>query len=162
MSAIAAIKVADTGLTGNLVTTSATVGVTRTFSPEGWISPGVARWVDRSGGIALGYPSVTLSLRPPTKTSRVYRVTCKVSYPRLAATSASTNTGIDPGPTLAYTCSGIMEFVLPERSTLAERVSVLQTFNSLFNNNIAASDGTPSDAIGSPLAAAVADFEQVY
>jgi hypothetical protein len=55
------------------LTTSTTVGVDKTFGPEREIAPGVIRYVDRSGGIAVGYPWFTFSLRPPTKASNVYR-----------------------------------------------------------------------------------------
>lgn len=144
------------------LTTSATVGVDKTFSPEGFISPGVARWVDRSGGIALGYPAVTMSVRPPSKTSRMYKVTAKVVLPTLEQTSASTATGIQPAPTKAYDCSCVMEFMLPERSTLAERQALFSVVASQFTRLINASDGNPTNATGNPLENAVTTFEALW
>lgn len=161
MSAIAQIKTSSI-IGPTETTTSATVGVDKTFDPEGFILPGVARWVDRSGGIAIGYPAISLSIRPPTKVSRVYKVMVKLALPTLEQTSPSTATGIQPAPTKAYDCSCIMEFLLPERSTLAERQALLGHVRSLFATTIQASDAAPSDATGSPLKAAVENFESVY
>lgn len=144
------------------VTTDAAIGVDTTYSPEGKDSNGVARWVDRSGGIAVGYPSMTLSVRPPTKASRMYKVTVKLVSPTLEETSASTATGVPPPPTKAYDLTSVIEIMLPERSSLAERQSHFRRTMSLFFSTITASDGAPSDATGSPLKAAVESFEPVY
>jgi hypothetical protein len=168
MSAIAAIKTSS--LMGTVVrTTSATVGVDKTFDPEGFILPGVARWVDRAidatynpNGVAIGYPAFTLSVRKPTKVSRLYRVTAKVALPTLEVTSPSTASGIQPAPTLAYTLQCVMEFMLPERSTAAERARLFSYVRSFFATTINASDDVPTDATGSPLIAAVNSFEAPY
>nr|QDH90053.1 MAG: hypothetical protein H1BulkLitter5446_000002 [Leviviridae sp.] len=161
MTAIAAIKTSSI-LSATESSTSATVGFDKTFDPEGFMLPGVARWCDRSGGIAIGYPAFSLSVRPPTKTSRVYKVTAKLVLPTLEQTSPSTATGIQPAPTKAYDCMCVMEFMLPERSTLTERNALLSHVRSLFATTIQASDGAPSDSTGSPLVAAVSSFEPPY
>jgi hypothetical protein len=111
MTAIAAITLAD----------GAATPVNHTFSPVNIDQAGVAKWADRVGGIALGFPVITFSLRNPTKSSRVYKVTAKVVVPVLEVTSPSTATGIQPAPTLAYNLTGNLEMVLPERSTQAQR-----------------------------------------
>lgn len=163
MSALAAIKLSsiiDHSLAR--LTSSATVGVDKTLNPEGFVSPGVARWVDRSGGIAIGYPAFTMSVRPPSKASRIYKVTAKVVLPTLEQTSASTMTGIQPAPTKAYDCSAVLEFMLPERSTLAERQSLFSVCASLFARTINASDGSPTDVTGCPLESAVTTFEAIW
>lgn len=163
MAAIGAIK-----LSGILdpaparLTTSATVSVDSTLNPEGFKSPGLARWVDRSGGIAIGYPAYTQSIRPPTSASRIYKVQAKVVLPTLEQTSPSTATGIQPAPTKAYDCTAVLEFMLPERSTLAERQRLFSMVTSLFMRTINANDGAPSDSTGSPLEAAVTTFEDVF
>jgi hypothetical protein len=171
MSAIGSIKTAQPvslALIANRVDPThktvgdAAIGVSRTYDPEGFSLPGVARWVDRSGGIAIGYPAITMSVRPPTKASRVYKVTVKVVLPTLEQTSASTATGIQPAPTKAYDCTGIMEFLLPERSALWERDALFDTMVSLFATTITASDAVPSDLTGSPLKAAVENFDPPF
>jgi len=163
MSALAAVKLS--GIINHALarlTTSATVGVDSTMNPEG-ISPlGVASWVDRSVGYAIAYPRLTLSLRPPTKASRVYRCTVKLVLPTMETTSASTMTGINPAPTKAYDCTFIGEFFLPERSTLLERQTLFSRAATLFTQLVNASDGAPTDSTGSPLEAAVTTFENVY
>lgn len=161
MPAIAAIKVSSI-LGPTEITTSASIGVDKTFDPEGFNLPGVAKWVDRSGGIAIGFPAFTLSVRPPTKGARVYKVAAKLVLPTLEQTSASTATGIQPAPTKAYDCACFMEFLLPERSTLAERNALLSYVRSLFITTITASDAVPSDLTGSPLMAAVANFDPPF
>jgi len=144
--------------------TSATVGADRFFTPYGFVTnqPGVAKWADKSGGIPVGYPTFTMSVREPTKASRVYKVTAKLDIPTLEQTSASTASGIQPAPTKAYSCQAVMEFLLPERSSNAERKALYRDVASLFLATISASDGDPSGSTGSPLTAAVEDFEPVF
>lgn len=122
--------------------------VAHSFNPVNIDAVGVAKWADRSGGIALGYPAVTMSLRNPTKGSRNYRLTMKVVTPVLEVTSPSTATGIQPAPTKAYDLLATMEFVLPERSTLAQRKDILAYVKNMLANAVVTS--------------AVQDFESVY
>jgi len=122
--------------------------VLKTFSPNG-TKEGIASWSDRSGGIALGYPTITHSLKTPTKGSRAYKMTAKVVLPILEQTSASTATGIQPAPTLAYNLLANIEFVLPERCTSAQRKDLLA-----FVKNFLATTGVVTPA--------VVDFEPVY
>jgi len=163
MSAIAAVKVS--GILDHALarlTTSTTVGVDATYGPEGINPQGVAAWVDRSGGIAIGYPRLTMSVRPPTKASRVFKVTAKLVLPTLEQTSPSTSSGIQPAPTKAYDCACVMAFFLPERSTLAERQKLFSQVASLFARTVNASDGSPTDATGTPLEVAITTFENVF
>lgn len=132
------------------------------LDPEGFKAPGVSRWVDRSGGIAIGYPAFTMQVRPPTQASRVYKVTAKLVIPTLEVTAPSTSTGIQPAPTKAYDLTCVMEFMLPERSTLAERDKLLSMVKSLLVAQINASDDSPTQLTGSPVAAAVRTFEDVF
>lgn len=163
MSAIAAVLLPSVpDLASILLTTSATLGADKTYSPEGFQQPGVARWVDRAGGIAIGFPALTLSVRPPVKGNRVFKVMVKLVLPTLEQTSPSTASGIQPAPTKAYDCQCVMEFMLPERSTLAERQLLFGQVMALFHRTVNASDAVPSDSTGSPLENAVLNFEPVY
>lgn len=162
MAAIADIKVATSTDTNSLKTGSATVGVTNTFVPEGFNPQGIAQWVDRSGGIPVGYPRFSLQVRRPTKDSRNYRVTAKLTLPTLEVTAPTTVTGIQPAPTKAYDCSAFLEFVLPERATSAERNSLFHQVLSLFVTTISASDGAPTDLTGTPLPGAIENLDQPY
>jgi hypothetical protein len=138
MAAIAALTLTD----------AATTPVNHTFSPQPDIMSNLSRWVDRSGGIALGYPLATLSMRMPTKASRIYKVVAKLVTPVLEVTSPTTTTGIQPGPTLSFNLIASAEFVLPERSTLQQR----KDLNAMFKDYL-------GDAV---LTAAVETFEPVW
>lgn len=164
MAAIAPVLVSSIGDPANYIqtTTSATVANDATLNPEGISPQGVAKWVNRAGGIPIGYPTLTMSLRPPTKASRISKVTVKLVVPTLEQTSPSTATGIQPAPTKAYDCTFIGEFMLPERSTLAERKALFHQVFSLFVTTIQASDGSPSVAAASPLRTAIENLENVY
>lgn len=162
MGAIAPVLVTVGPLLLDLKNVDAATAATGTFSPEGFKQPGVTKWVNRSPGIAIGMPALTFSIRPPTQASRVYKVTCKVVIPTLEQTSPSTMTGIQPAPTKAYDCTCVIEFMLPERSTLLERQNIFAYVLSLFFDTISASDGAPSVASGSPLKNAIYNFEDVY
>jgi len=161
MAAIAPIK--TTSLAGTTVlTTSATIGVDKTFDPEGRTLPnGVKRWVDRSGGVAALYPSFTLSVRPPSKTSRIFKVSTKLAIPTGEQLSPAA-TGYTPAPTKAYEVSALLDILLPERSSLAERQALFSHMLSLFFTTINASDAVPTDLSGSPLRAAVENFDEPY
>lgn len=138
MTAIAALTINDGKATP----------VAHTFSPVNIDQTGVAKWADRSGGIAIGYPTVSFSMRMPNKASRMYRVTAKVVLPVLEQTSASTATGIQPAPTKAYDLLCNVEFVLPERSTLDQRKDVIAYAKNYIANAV--------------LTEAVLNFESVY
>jgi hypothetical protein len=138
MSAIAVLTLND----------GAATPVAHTFSPVMIDSNGVAAYADRIGGVALGFPKVTFSVRPPTKTNRNYRVTAKIVTPVLEVTSPNTATGIQPGPTLAYQPLVNVEFVLPERSSLQQRKDLLAYARNFLAHAVVTS--------------AVQDFETVY
>jgi hypothetical protein len=145
-----------------LATNSATVADDKLFEPEGQIAPGVQRYVDRSSGIAVGYPSYTISVRRPVKGSRNYRVTEKLTYPVLNVTSPSTGSGIQPLPTVGYNLICNREWVLPEASTLAERKILLSLMQSLSVYGISASDSVPANPTGSVLHEAVHNLVGPY
>lgn len=126
MSAIAAINLLDGQATP----------VSHTFNPVDIDKNGVAKWADRSGGIALGYPVMTMSVRQPTKGSRSTKISLKVVTPILEVTSPSTATGIQPAPTKAFDLLATVEMVLPERSTLAQRNDILAYAKNAIANAI--------------------------
>lgn len=161
MPAIASIK-GSTIIGPTILTSDAAIGVDRTFDPAGFAAPGVAKWVDRSGGIPVGYPTFTLSVRPPSNGSRITKVTAKLTVPTMEQTSASTSTGIQPQPTVAYINSVMCDWLLHERSTVTERIAIRKLFNSLMFVTVNASDGTPTDATGTPIIAAVDNGDPPY
>lgn len=139
MTAIAALTIND----------GQSTPLAHTFSPVNIDQSGVARWADRSSGVALGFPTVTFSQKVPNKASRAYKVNAKVVIPVLEQTSASTATGIQPAPTLAYNLLANVEMVLPERSTLQQRKDLLAYLRNYLAN-------------AAVITAAVENFESVY
>jgi len=96
--------------------------VNKTFTPMDCTSA-LATWTDRSSGIALGMPSVTLSLAVGRESTKM---TAKVTLPVMEVISGSDG-GYTPSPKVAYTCFGKVEMVLPARSVLQNRKD-LQAF----------------------------------
>lgn len=108
--------------------------VAHTFTPDR-IDSGVALWLDRSSGIALGYPSITQSIRAPAKgaTNRVNRCVMKVVYPVLEQLSGSTTW------TLAYSLEFNCTFLMHERATLQNRKDILAFAKNLLASAFSAS-----------------------
>lgn len=138
MTAIAALTIND----------GAAPPVAHTFNPVNIDNAGVARWADRIGGIAVGFPVVSLSMRQPTAGSRAWKLVGKVVVPTLEVTSPSTGTGIQPAPTKAYDVLASFEMVLPERSTLQQRKDGLAFFRNFLANAV--------------ITTSVENFESVY
>lgn len=109
--------------------------VNHTFGPQGF-QDAIATWLDRSGGIAVGYPKVTFRLDEANANKANNKLTVRVVRPVLEATSPSTSTGIQPAPTLAYNLVFEANFVLPQRSALAERNDILAYAKNLLANAI--------------------------
>jgi hypothetical protein len=158
MAALAPILLSSQ-LINNVLTSDAAVATNKTYAPEGWKQGNVASWVDRSGGIPLGYPRVTYSLRAPTKESRVYKASTKLYLPVLETVDPAT--GIF-GPKLAYEIQTHIDCLIPERATAAERALHLSLVKGLWFHVIAASDSAPIDNTGSPLPLAILNLEDVY
>lgn len=115
--------------------------VAHTFAPVTIDQAGVAKWADRVGGISIGFPTISYSLKNPNQGSRAYKLVAKVSLPVLEQTSPSTATGIQPAPTVAYNLLANIELVLPERSTLADRKDLFAFVknalaNAIFTNGV--------------------------
>lgn len=138
MAAIAALTLAD----------GQASPANHTFSPVKIDTTGIAKWQDRADGIAVGFPTVTVSVRDPNKGSKAYKVQAKVVLPVLEVTSPSTSSGIQPAPTKAYDLLANVEIVLPERSSIDERKDLLAYVKNLLANAV--------------LTSAVHDLEGVY
>lgn len=110
----------------NIVINDATspTPVAHTFAP---VSQGGSdcSLADRSGGISVGYPTISVSMSLPSKSSRLYKTRLKVALPVLENVTNSTVSGIAPAPTLSYTMTADMTFFMPERSTLQNRKDII-------------------------------------
>lgn len=112
--------------------------VAHTFAPVN-ILGNTASYADRAGGISVGYPTVSVTLSLPSKTSRLYKARLKVVMPVMETISNSTMSGILPAPTKAYDLTADMIFYMPERSTLADRTNILAYAKNLLAHATATS-----------------------
>jgi hypothetical protein len=146
-------------------TTSATVANDGSFQPRGFLKdqPGVAKWVQQPVGVpTVGANTITMQVREPTKSSRLYKVTVKLDLATLETISNSTVSGILPAPQKAYSHQAILEFLIPERGTLAERQVMLRRVASMFLQVINATDDVPTENTLTPLIKAIEDLEPVW
>lgn len=139
MSAIAPIVIND----------GAGTPVAHTFAPVTIDAQGIAKWADRSGGVAIGFPAISYSLRSPSQGNKSYKMQAKVVLPVLEQTSPSTATGIQPAPTVAYNLIANVDLVLPERSTLQDRKNLIAFLRNYLAN-------------ATVITAGVENFETVY
>lgn len=115
------------------LTDAATTPVNRVFTPIA-AKGDVMFWKDRTTtSVSIGQNTLSLQQRVPTKQSKSYKGSWKIVCPILEQTSASTATGIQPAPTLAYENLAVLEFVVNERSTLQERKDLLAMTRDLIN-----------------------------
>lgn len=118
------------------LTDAATTPVNHVFNPIA-AKGDVMFWKDRTAtSVSIGQNTLSLQQRLPTKQSKSYKDSWKLVCPVLEQTSASTATGIQPAPTLAYENLAVLEFVLNERSTLQERKDILAMMRDLIDEAI--------------------------
>lgn len=105
-----------------------------------------SRWEERSSSQYIGYNRITLQLKRPTANqqksdpangsypaNRNLRLVCKVETPILETLSTAAS-GIVPAPIVSYRPVCEMIFTLPERSTLADRKTILSFANNVLGN----------------------------
>ena len=99
--------------------------VAHTFNPNSGDGnvPGVSliEYEDRSGGISVGFPVITISTRKATKQNKNHKLTVTVKLPVLETLSGSTLAGIVASPTKAFDLVHREEFNIPERATTGDR-----------------------------------------
>lgn len=100
------------------------------------LQEGIAKWQDISGGIAVGFPTITASLREPVRGSKSpnYKATIKVALPVLEVVNSSTYSGITPAPTKAYDVVASLDIIMPERSALQNRKDIRAYLANLLAN----------------------------
>lgn len=78
-----------------------------------------------NGGIGVGGWELWACLLEPKGTGQVYRLKWRITRPTLEVTAPTTTTGYQPAPRVAYTCVSYGEFLIPSRSTTAERSDLI-------------------------------------
>jgi len=117
--------------------------VAHTFSPNSGDGnvPGVSviEYEDRSGGISVGFPVVTVSTRKANKQNKNHKLVITTKVPVLETLSGSTLAGIVASPTKAFDLIHREEFIIPERATLANRKDLLAYAKNLLANAVVTS-----------------------
>lgn len=98
-----------------------------TFNPVS-SDNGIYVWQDQTGGVALGYLTITYqkSMPGPSKpgqasdASRVWRQKFTIAVPTME-TLGTNDAGLTPPPTVACIHRAVMEFIQPERGTVSVR-----------------------------------------
>lgn len=75
--------------------------VAHNFLPQK-IEGGIATFADRSSGLSIGYPRVSIKVDEANPRRPTNKCTVKIVVPVLAVTAPTTMTGIQPLPTLAH------------------------------------------------------------
>lgn len=106
------------------------VPVARTFIPIEQVE-GVWNYENQLGINPLGFRRITLSLTRPkggaqgtSSSSRNARFKAQIHLPVLE-TLGNNSSGLTPAPTIAYKPALMIESILPERSTVADRTDLL-------------------------------------
>lgn len=101
--------------------------VAHTFSPVRIDEKGVASFYDRSGGVAIGFPRIALSLREPVEPVKAGTISDpkKRNYRCIFTVDAPTLDAVATVPTVAYVHSARVQLDLPERGTLGDRNDLL-------------------------------------
>lgn len=95
-----------------------------TFSPQS-VGLLTANYRDRSVGVIIGQPSIDLSKEDPKSAAGVYTITARVQLPILEVSAPSTGSGYQPQPKVAYTVTGNLRFLVPQRSAQTDRAYLL-------------------------------------
>jgi hypothetical protein len=121
---------------GNIstLTLNDAVPASHSFEPT-MIGKDLVTYHDKVSGVFAGYPSISLGHRMPTAQNGNYKVTLRVRIPVLetAATAAS---GFTPGPTVAYSLNANIDFIVPDRSTAAERADLVAYVKNLLADSV--------------------------
>lgn len=114
--------------------------VNHTFVPEGPDKNAVFTFTDQSQVNAIGFWKITCSIKRPTvpvagqnSSQRTFRIQITLNEPILEVVSNDTVSGIAPAPTVSYTPRAILEFLMPERSSLQNRKDMRKMFYNLLN-----------------------------
>ncbi len=134
---------------GNLVLADGqATPVNKTFTANGVsnaVSGGtLAQYADKSSGIAIGFPTVSLLVRTSAKKTDVDK---RITLPVLETISGSDG-GYTPSPKVAYEVFSREQFVLPARCVLQNRKDILAFSKNLNGHAV--------------MSSAVADLEPVW
>jgi len=113
-----------------------TTPITHVFTPASRVAENTARWVDREHnlGIAIGYASVSYSVKEPTSAGGVYRQKVNYAEPILDLT-------VPAVPVVLGTARVNCEFIFPDIMSDQQRKNVIKKFYTLIGQGQAATVG---------------------
>jgi hypothetical protein len=109
----------------------ASAPVTHTFSPTKIDANGIATFEERVSGVPIGYPTITWSVRAPTKGSSTYKVTGKLTQPKVVDVTDSSGKTVK---TVDYTNLATIDLVVSNKSTKQERKDLRVLVANALNN----------------------------
>lgn len=95
-----------------------------------------AEFWEKSATTIAGYKRLTALIKR-SNGSKSTRVTVMIMDPTLAVTAPASGSGIQPNPTVAYSCMAKMEFVLPDACTDQNRKDILAYAKNFLANAVA-------------------------
>lgn len=113
----------------------ASTPVDHVFSPTRIDANNIATFQERVSGVPIGYPTITWSLRAPTKGSSTYKVTGKLTQPKVIDV---TDTSGKTVKTVDYVNLATVDFVFSEKSTKQERKDLRVLMSNLLINAVMA------------------------
>jgi phosphoribosylformylglycinamidine (FGAM) synthase PurS component len=113
----------------------ASTPVDHVFSPTRIDANNIATFQERVSGVPIGYPTITWSLRAPTKGSSTYKVTGKLTQPKVIDV---TDTSGKTVKTVDYVNLATVDFVFSEKSTKQERKDLRTLMSNLLINAVMA------------------------
>lgn len=113
-----------------LVNDAETTPVTHVFTPASRVAENTARWVDRehNSGIAIGYASISYSMKEPVSAGGVYRQKVNYAEPILDLT-------IPAVPVVLGTARVNCEFIFPDIMSDQQRKNVVKKFYNLLGQS---------------------------
>lgn len=125
-----------TNIAALTLTDKEAVPVNHVFTPASRVSENTARWVDRehNAGVAIGFASVSFSVKEPTAAGGVYRQKVNFAEPILDLT-------VPAVPKLLGTARVNCEFIFPDIMSDQQRKNVIAKFYTLLGQGSAATVG---------------------
>ena len=102
------------------------VPAARTFEPMR-VADTLVTYADKSPGVFLEYPQISLGNRLPTAANGNYKATVRIRLP------VPVDNSLDPSlpPKLAYTLSANIDIVIPSQATTVEKFDLYWFLNNL-------------------------------
>jgi len=110
--------------------------VTHTFNPQSIDANGVASYKERTSGVPIGQPQLTLGVRAPTGNGATYKVTGRLTMPKVVTTTDSSGKAVT---SVDYAPLGTFEFVLPVKADKIDRTNFRVLLSNALKNPVVVS-----------------------